>query len=168
MKGHTGSFIGKISKFSIIVLIFSLSCGKQEAKQEVQEGEPVEWYVKLGYKEVMEQIKDDTQLLTKRLSFDEFEEAEILCVKISNSFGKLNTDSPDIPEDFPEFKQRFEKSMAKLLAVCKNKQSEAVETRLKALKHTCRYCHKVFRKDLDASRYEGDFDVAVDKLYKNK
>jgi len=151
-------------KLMFIGLVFILSYGKGVTEG----GEPDEWYTKLGFKEVCKQMKKDTHLLTSKLSFSEFEEAEMLCNKISSTFGKLNVNGPDVPKEFFEFKERFENSTAKLLIVCKDKKDEDVKAKLKAFKHSCRYCHKIFRKELDASGFKKDFNVAVDKLYKDK
>ncbi len=155
-------------KLMLISLVFILSCGKSGTEEgATKKGEPEKWYVKLGFSEVCKQMKDDTQLLTKRLNFSEFEEAEALCNKISSTFAKLDANDPDVPKDFLEFKERFENSLAKVMVVSKEKKSEDVAVKVKALKHSCKYCHKIFRKDMSAAGYEKDFGVAVDKLYKD-
>ncbi len=141
-----------------------MSCGKGE----VQQGEAVEWYTKLGFKEVGKQIRKDTQLLTRKLAEGDWGEAEVLCTRISKSFEKLDLDSPDIPEEFFEFKQRFDKALAKLLLISRDKDSDKVVAQLELFKKSCHYCHVIFRKKLDRMNMETDFDVAVDKLYKDK
>lgn len=156
--------MSKFLKFSLVGIIFFLSCGKVEVQQE----EAVEWYTKLGLKEVGEQMKKDTQLLTRKLSENSWEEAIKLCTTIGKSFEKLDLNKSDIPKEFFELKQGFDKSLEKLVLACRDKDDEKVKIRLEAFKKSCHYCHLLFRKDLDASNKKTDFDVAVDKLYKDK
>ncbi len=164
MEIHSKDFVRKFLKFSLIGLIFFLSCGKGEVQQE----EAVEWYTELGFKEVGKQMKKDTQLLTRKLSENSWEEAIKLCTTIGKSFEKLDLESPLIPKEFSEFKQRFDKSISRLSLACQDKDNEMAKIRLDAFKKSCHYCHLIFRKKLDATNRETDFDVAVDKLYKDK
>lgn len=166
MKNYTNNFTGNILKFSLVIaVVFILSCGKEGTTQQAKSDK---WYVNLGFKDVCVPIKKDTQLLSQRLRFGEFKEAEILCNKILRTFNKFDFKSPDIPEDFFEFKQGFEKRIANLLTLCEEKKREDVEVKLKAFKHSCKYCHRVFRSELAADGFEKDFGVAVDGLYKDK
>ncbi|ODS31186.1 MAG: Cytochrome C' [Candidatus Scalindua rubra] len=164
MKIHSKNFTRKFLKFSLIGIIFFLSCGKGE----VQQGETVEWYTKLGFKEVAKQMKKDTQLLTRKLAEGDWDDAELLCAEIGKSFNKLNLDSPDIPEEFFELKQRFDKALAKLVLICRDKESDKVDAQLEAVKKSCSYCHRVLRKDLDRMNMETDFDVALERVYKDR
>jgi hypothetical protein len=164
MEKHLKNFKKSFLKLSLIGIIFLLSCGKGEVQQE----EAVEWYTKLGLKEVGKQMKKDTQLLTRKLSENSWEEAIKLSTIIGKSFEKLDLNKSDIPKDFFELKQVFDKSIEKLLLACSDKDNEMVKIRLEALKKSCHHCHLLFRKKLDASNKETDFDVAVDKLYKDK
>ncbi len=164
MEIYSKRFAKKVLKYSLVGLIFIFSCGKGEVQQE----EAVEWYTKLGLKEVGKQMKKDTQLLTRKLSENSWEEAIKLGTTIGKSFEKLDLNKSDIPKDFFELKQVFDKSIEKLLLACSDKDNEMVKIRLEALKKSCHHCHVLFRKKLDASNKETDFDVAVDKLYKDK
>ncbi len=164
MEIYSKRFAKKVLKYSLVGLIFIFSCGKGEVQQE----EAVEWYTKLGLKEVGKQMKKDTQLLTRKLSENSWEEAIKLGTTIGKSFEKLDLNKSDIPKDFFELKQVFDKSIEKLLLASSDKDSEMVKIRLEALKKSCHHCHLIFRKKLDASNRETDFDVAVDKLYKDK
>jgi hypothetical protein len=164
MEKHLKNFKKSFLKLSLIGIIFLLSCGKGEVQQE----EAVEWYIKLGLEEMGKQMKKDTQLLTRKVSEDSWDEAIGLCNKIGKSFAKLDLNKSDIPKDFFELKQVFEKSTERLLLACQDKDDEMAKIRLEALKKSCHHCHLIFRKDLDASNKETDFDVAVDKLYKDK
>jgi hypothetical protein len=164
MEKHLKNFKKIFLKLSLIGIIFFLSCGREEAQQ----GDSVKWYTELGYKKVMEQMKKDTQLLTRRLGEREWEEAIGLCNTIGGYFEKLDIDNPIIPKDFAELKQDFDNKLSKLLLVCQDKDGDAVKVRLEVFKKSCHHCHLIFREDLDASNTATDFDVAVDKLYKDK
>lgn len=164
MKKNSKSFIKNFFKLSIICLVFFMSCGKKEAQKE----EPAEWYTKLGLKEVGKQMKKNSQLLTRRLGENSWEEAIKLGTTIGKSFEKLDLSNSVIPEDFYELKQSFDGAVAKLLLACQDKDGETVKIRLEIFKKACHHCHVIFRKKLDASNKETDFDVAVDKLYKDK
>ncbi len=164
MEIYSKRFAKKFLKYSLVGLVFIFSCGKGEVQQE----EAVEWYIELGLEEMGKQMKKDTQLLTRKLSEDSWDEAISLCNKIGKSFAKLDLNKSDIPKDFFELKQEFEKSIEKLLLACQDKDDEMAEIRLEVFKKACHHCHVIFRKDLDASNKETDFDVAVDKLYKDK
>ncbi len=125
-------------------------------------------YIELGLEEMGKQMKKDTQLLTRKLSENSWEEAIKLGTTIGKSFEKLDLESPLIPKEFSEFKQRFDKSISRLSLACQDKDNEMAKIRLDAFKKSCHYCHLIFRKKLDATNRETDFDVAVDKLYKDK
>ncbi len=161
---YSKRFAKKFLKYSLVGLIFTFSCGKGEVQQE----EPVEWYTELGFKEVGKQMKKDTQLLTRRLGENSWEEAIKLCTTIGKSFEKLDLNNSVIPEEFYELKQSFDGAVAKLLLACQDKDGETVKIRLEVFKKSCHHCHVIFRKELNASNKETDFDVAVDKLYKDK
>jgi hypothetical protein len=164
MEIYSKRFAKKFLKYSLVGLIFIFSCGKGEVQQE----EAVEWYIELGLEEMGKQMKKDTQLLTRKVSEDSWDEAVSLCNKIGKSFAKLDLSKSDIPKDFFELKQEFEKSIERLLLACQDKDDETAEIRLVVFKKSCHHCHVIFRKDLDASNRAPDFDVAVDKLYKDK
>ena len=164
MEIYSKRFPKKFLKYSLVGLVFIFSCGKGEVQQE----EAVEWYIELGLEEMGKQMKKDTQLLTRKVSEDSWDEAISLCNKIGKSFAKLDLSKSDIPKDFFELKQEFEKSLERLLLACQDKDDEMAEIRLEVFKKSCHHCHVIFRKDLDASNREPDFDVAVDKLYKDK
>ncbi len=164
MEKHLKNFKKNFLKLSLIGIIFFLSCGKEE----VQQGDSVEWYTVLGYKKVMEQMKKDTQLLTRRLGELDWEEAIELCNTIGGSFEKLDIVNPIIPKDFAELKQDFDNKLSKLLIACKDKDYEVVKVKLEIFKKSCHHCHIIFRDDLDASSTATDFGVALDKLYKDK
>ncbi|MCP4269157.1 MAG: hypothetical protein GY777_26920 [Candidatus Brocadiaceae bacterium] len=157
-----------ILKLSLIGLVFILSCGKVEEPTVVEDGEPVQWYVKLGFKENMKQIKEDTQLLTRRLGEGDWADAEDSLAAIKASFDSLNLDSDEIPEEFFELKQMFFDNMAELGQISKSKDFDKADTQLKVFKHSCSYCHRILRKEFDRMNPATDYDVAVDKLYKHK
>lgn len=167
MEIHTKIFTRNFLKVSLIGLIFILSCGKV-VEVAHEEGESVEWYTKLGFKENMKQMKKDTQLLTRRLGEGDWADAELLGVKIKNSFNTLDIENKEIPEVFFELKQKFDDSLVKLLEVCRDKDHDKVAAQLDLLKKACSYCHRITRKELDRMNLESDYDVAVDKIYKNK
>ncbi len=162
MEIHPKNFMRKLLNLSLIGIIFLLSCGKGEVQQEA-----TEWYTKLGFKEVMKQIKKDTQLLSRKLNGEEWDESKNLCTKIGNSFRKLDLENPDIPDEFSDFTQAFDKSMARLLQICEDKESKMVKIRLEAVKRSCRDCHIRFRKELDIFNEEYDHGVALERLYKD-
>jgi hypothetical protein len=114
MEIYSNRFTRNILKFSIIGLIFILSCGKVEEQVVVDDG-TVQWYTKLGFKENMKQIKSDTTLLTRRMGEGDWADAEESCAKIEKSFEALNLSSNEIPEDFFELKQLFSVQLAKIL-----------------------------------------------------
>jgi hypothetical protein len=164
MDKHLKNFKRNFLKLSLIGIIFFISCGREEAQQD----DSVEWYTKLGFKKVMEEMKNDTQILTRKLGENNLDEAIELCTKIGKSFNKLDLDNPTIPEEFSEFKQSFDVNLSKLLLACQDKESEAIEIRLKAFKKSCHYCHVMFRKELDASDTETDFGVGLERMFKDK
>lgn len=164
MEIYSKRFAKKFLKYSLVGLVFIFSCGKGEVQQE----EAVEWYIELGLEEMGKQMKKDTQLLTRKLSENSWEEAIKLGTTIGKSFEKLDLSNSVIPEDFYELKQSFDEAVAKLLLACQDKDGETVKIRLEVFKKSCHHCHVIFRKKLDASNKETDFDVAVDKLYKDK
>ncbi len=157
-----------ILKLSLIGLIFILSCGKVEEPTVVEEDEAVQWYVKLGFKENMKQIKEDTQLLTRRLGEGDWADAGESLAAIKSSFDSLNLSSDEIPEEFFELKQMFFNSLVKLEEISKGKDFDKADTQLKAFKKSCSYCHRILRKEFDRMNPATDYDVAVDKLYKHK
>ncbi len=162
-------FKKNVLKLSLIGLIFVLSCGKVEEQAAVEvDGEEVQWYVKLGFKKNMEQIKEDTQLLTRRLGEGDWDDAGESLAAIKSSFDSLNLSSDEIPEDFFELKQMFFDNLAKLEQISKDKDFDTADTQLKVFKHSCSYCHRILRKEFDRMNTATDYDVAVDKIYKNK
>ncbi len=166
---YSNRFMINILKFSIIGLIFILSCGKVEEQVTVEDGdETVQWYTKLGFKENMKQIKSDTTLLTRRMGEGDWADAEELCAKIGTSFDALNLTSDEIPEDFFDLQQLFNDSLVKITQTCKNKDFDGSVTRLRALKKACSHCHRVLRKEFDRMNLATDYNVAVDKIYKDK
>jgi len=170
MEIYRNKFTNSVLKFSIIGLIFILSCGKVE-EQVVEDGgddETVQWYTKLGFKEDMKHIKNDTTLLTRRLGEGDWADAEELCATIEKSFGALNLSSDEIPEDFFELKQMFNDNLTKLTQTCREKDFDKADTRLKALKQSCSHCHRVLRKEFDRMNVATDYGVALDKLYKEE
>ncbi len=155
-----------VLKLSLIGLIFILSCGKVEEQAVVDEA--VQWYVKLGFKENMEQIKEDTQLLTRRLGEGDWADAEESLAAIKSSFDSLNLSSDEIPEEFFELKQMFFDSLVKLEQTSKGKDFAKAETQLRAFKNSCSYCHRILRKEFDRMNTATDYDVAVDRIYKDE
>ncbi len=166
MEIYRGRFTRNILKFSIIGLIFILSCGKVE-KQVVEDG-TVQWYTKLGFKENMKKIKSDTTLLTRRMGEGDWADAVELCTDLEKSFAALNLSSDEIPEEYFELQQMFNDSLAKIKQTCLEKNFDTSDDRLRALKQSCSYCHRILRKELDRMNMETDFEVAVDKIYKDK
>ena len=166
MEIHSKRFTRNFLKFSLIGLIFILSCGKAEEQAGMRGDEPVEWYEKLGFSENMKQIKEDTQLMTRRLGEGDWADAEELCVKIEKTFNSLNLASDDIPKEFFELKGRFNDSLVKMLQVCREKDHDKAAAQLDLFKKTCSYCHRLTRKEWDRMDMGTDFDVAMDKYYK--
>jgi hypothetical protein len=161
-------FTRNILTLSLIGLIFIISCGKVEEQVVEGEGEPVQWYVKLGFKENMEQIKEDTQLLTRRLGEGDWADAEGSLVAIKSSFDSLNLSSDEVPEEFFELQQMFFDSMVKLEQICKGKDFQEVEIQLRAFKKSCSYCHRILRKEFDRMNTATDYDVAAERIYKDR
>ncbi len=157
-----------ILMLSLISLVFILSCGKVEEKVVEIEGEAVQWYVKLGFEKNMKQIKEDTQLLTRRLGEGDWDDARESLAAIKSSFDSLNISSDEIPEEFFELKQMFFNSLAKLEEISKSNDFDKADTQLKAFKKSCSYCHRVLRKEFDRMNTATDYDVAVDRIYKDK
>lgn len=155
------SFIRHFFDLSLIGLVFCLSCGREGTQQEGA----VEWYTELGFKKVGEQMKKDTQLLTRKINEGEWNEAIKLCATIGKSFEKLDLNNPVIPKEFSEFKQSFDSSLSKLLLACQDKDSEKVKIRLQVFKKSCHHCHVVFRKEMKRSQKETDYGVALERLY---
>lgn len=166
MELYSNRFTRNILKLSIIGLIFILSCGKVE-EQVVEDG-TVQWYTKLGFKEDMKKIKSDTTLLTRRMGEGDWAEAVELCDALEKSFSALNLSSDEIPEEYFELQQMFNVSLAKIKQTCQAEDFNASDDRLRALKQSCSYCHRILRKELDRMNMESDFEVAVDKIYKGK
>lgn len=164
MDKHLKYFKKNLLQLSLIGIIFFLSCGKEEAHHD----DSAEWYTKLGFKKVMEEMKKDTQLLTRKLRENNLKEAIELCTKIGRSFNKLDLDNPIIPKEFSEFKQSFDVNLSRLLLACQDKEGEAIKIRLETFKKSCHYCHVMFRKELDATDTETDVGVALEKVFKNK
>ena len=159
-------FTRNILKLSIIGLIFILSCGKVE-EQVVEDG-TVQWYTKLGFKENMKKIKSDTTLLTRRMGEGDWADAVELCDSLEKSFAALNLSSDEIPEEYFELQQMFNVSLAKIKQTCQEEDFDTSDDRLRALKQSCSYCHRILRKEFDRMNMETDFEVAVDKIYKDK
>ena len=168
MEIYSNRITRNVLKFSIIGLIFILSCGKVE-EQVVGDGdEAVQWYTKLGFKEDMKKIKGDTTLLTRRMGEGDWADAVELCSDMEKSFAALNLSSDEIPEEYFELQQMFNANLAKIKQTCLEKDFDTADIRLRALKQSCSYCHRILRKELDRMNMESDFDVAVDKIYKEK
>ncbi len=168
MEIYRSRFTRNILKLSIIGLIFILSCGKAEEQVVVNDGdETVQWYTKLGFKENMKQIKSDTTLLTRKMGEGDWDEAVELCASIEKSFNALNLSSDEIPEDFFELQGMFKDQLARITQTCRDKDFDASTTRLRALKQACTHCHRVLRKEYDRMNTATDYDVAVDKIYKD-
>ena len=168
MEIYSKRFTRSLLKFSLIGLIFILSCGKVEEPVGVQGDEPVEWYEKLGFSENMKQMKEDTMLMTRRLGEGDWADAEELCIKIEKTFNALNLAGDDIPKEFFELKGRFNDSLVKMLQVCREKDHDKATDQLDRFKKTCSYCHRLTRKEWDRMNLETDFGVAMDKFYKGK
>ena len=169
MEIYSNRFTRNFLKFSIIGLIFILSCGKVEEQVVVDDGdETVQWYTKLGFSENMKQIKSDTTLLTRKMGEGDWAEAEGLCANIEKSFSTLNLASDEIPEDFFELQGMFKNQLARITKTCQEKDFDESITRLRALKQACTHCHRVLRKEFDRMNTATDYDVAVDKIYKDK
>ncbi len=166
MELYSNRFTRNILKLSIIGLIFILSCGKVE-EQVVEDG-TVQWYTKLGFKENMEKIKSDKTLLTRRMGEGDWDDAVELCDSLEKSFAALNLSSDEIPEEYFELQQMFNDSLAKIKQTCQAEDFNTSDDRLRALKQSCSYCHRILRKELDRMNMETDFEVAVDKIYKDK
>lgn len=168
MEIHSKRFTRSFLKFSLIGLIFILSCGKAEEQIGMDGAESVEWYEKLGFEENMKQMKEDTMLMTRRLGEGDWADAEELCIKIEKTFNALNLASDDIPKEFFEIKGRFNDSLVKMLQVCREKDHDKATDQLDRFKKTCSYCHRLTRKEWDRMNLETDFDVAMDKYYKGR
>ncbi|GAX61023.1 hypothetical protein SCALIN_C17_0056 [Candidatus Scalindua japonica] len=169
MEIHSNKFTRNILKFSIIGLIFVLSCGKVEEQIVGNDSdENAQWYTKLGFKEHMKQIKSDTTLLTRKMGEGDWADAEALCANIEKSFGALDLSSDEIPEDFFELQEMFKDQLARITKTCKEKDFDGTVPRLRALKQSCSHCHRVLRKEFDRMNVATDYDVAVDKIYKDK
>ncbi len=168
MEIYSNRFTRSILKFSVIGLIFILSCGKVE-EQIVGDGDDtVQWYTKLGFKEDMKKIKSDTTLLTRRMGEGDWADAEELCAKLEKSFAALNLSSDEIPEEYFELQQMFNENLVKIAQTCREKNFDAADDRLRALKQSCSYCHRILRKELDRMNMSSDFEVAVDRIYKDR
>ena len=169
METYSNRFTRNILKFSIIGLIFILSCGKVEEQVVGNYGDKtVQWYTKLGFKENMKQIKSDTTLLTRRMGEGDWADAEESCANIEKSFEALNLSSNEIPEDFFELKQLFSDQLARIAQTCREKDFDKADIRLRAFKQSCTHCHRVLRKKFNRMDTATDYDVAVDKIYKDK
>ena len=166
MEIYSNRFTRNILKLSIIGLIFILSCGKVE-EQVVDDG-TVQWFTKLGFKEDMKKIKSETTLLTRRMGEGDWDDAVELCVEMEKSFAALNLSSDEIPEEYFELQQMFNDSLAKITLTCREKNFDEADIRLRALKQSCSYCHRILRKEFDRMNMDRDFEVAVDKIYKDK
>jgi hypothetical protein len=166
MEIYRNRFTGSILKFSLIGLIFILSCGKVE-EPLVDDG-TVQWFTKLGFKEDMKKIKGETTLLTRRMGEGDWDDAVELCVEMEKSFAALNLSSDEIPEEYFELQQMFNDSLAKITQTCREKDFGEADIRLRALKQSCSYCHRILRKEFDRMNMDRDFEVAVDKIYKDK
>ncbi len=116
----------------------------------------------------MEKMKNDTQVLTRKLGEGDWAEAESLCVRINKSFNELNLDSSEIPENFFELRQKFSDSLEKLLQACRDKDGDKIAARLDVFKKSCSYCHRIIRKELDRMNLEFDYDVALEKVYRDR
>ena len=162
---HSGHFLKKFITLSIISIIFLISCNQEKVEQNTDTSE---WYTKLGFKEVMEQMKKDTSLLSRKIMSEEWEESKEVCKKISNSFNTLDLENPEIPEGFSEFKESFNNTIAKLLLVFEDKEVETTKRRLNAVKQSCRSCHIRYRKELDIFNEETEQGVALEKLFKEE
>jgi hypothetical protein len=91
-----------------------------------------------------------------------------LCDSLEKSFAALNLSSDEIPEEYFELQQMFNVSLAKIKQTCQEEDFDTSDDRLRALKQSCSYCHRILRKEFDRMNMETDFEVAVDKLYKDK
>ncbi|HJO55600.1 MAG TPA: hypothetical protein QF423_02920 [Candidatus Scalindua sp.] len=169
MELYSNRFTRNILKLSIIglSLIFIMSCGKVE-EQVSDSDDTVQWYTKLGFKEDMKKIKSDTTLLTRRMGEGDWADAVELCETLEKSFASLNLSSDEIPEEYFELQQMFNDSLTKIKKTCQAEDFDTSDDRLRALKQSCSYCHRILRKELDRMNMETDFEVAVDKIYKGK
>jgi hypothetical protein len=86
---------------------------------------------------------------------------------MEKSFAALNLSSDEIPEEYFELQQMFNDSLAKITQTCREKNFDEADIRLRALKQSCSYCHRILRKEFDRMNMDRDFEVAVDKIYKN-
>ncbi|MCP5007802.1 MAG: hypothetical protein GY941_28280 [Planctomycetes bacterium] len=157
----------KFSQFSLIGIIFLISCNQEKSTQEPG-AEAAEWYVTLGFKEVMEQMKKDTRLLTSKVKWEEWEDAKTVCTKIGSAFNQLDLENSDIPDDFSEFKEEFDNAMSKFLIVCEEKELTKAIAKLDVIKRSCRSCHIAYRKELDVFNKDTDHGVAMERLFKDR
>jgi thiamine-phosphate diphosphorylase len=157
MEIYSNRVTRNILKFSIIGLIFVLSCGKVEEQVFVDGDEAVQWYTKLGFKEDMKKIKSDTTLLTRRMGEGDWADAVELCSDIEKSFAALNLASDEIPEEYFELQQMFNDSLAKITQTCREKNFD--ERRLgRFARQVVEQCRVHGAKVL----MNGDADLAVD------
>ncbi|MDR4503359.1 MAG: cytochrome c [Candidatus Scalindua sp.] len=162
---HYNGFLRKFLRFSFIGIIFLISCSQGKVEQDTDADE---WFVKLGFKEVMEGMRKDTRSLSGKIKREEWEDAKSLCNKISSSFNQLDLGSSEIPEGFSEFKEEFNNAMSKLLLVCGEKELTAARAKLDVVKRSCRSCHLIYRKELDVFNKETDHGVAMERFYKDR
>lgn len=164
MNKYTRNIKKHFLKLSLISLVFLMSSCSEKKIEKGTEKELV-WATELGFKKVMKKLKDNTQLMTRKLGELQWDEAVALCKTIKRDFGSLDLDSPKLPEDFPEFKDDFNKYLEKLLIVCQNKESEEVASKLQFFKKACHYCHLRYRERLSELSKDFDFGVALERVY---
>ncbi len=164
-------FFKKFFQLSFIGIIFLISCNQDKAEYDASapsSADATEWYVKLGFKGVMEQMKKDTRLLSSKIKWEEWEDAKSLCDKIESSFNQLDLESQDIPEGFSEFQEEFNSAMSELLRTCEEKEISTAKVKLDVVKRSCRSCHIRYRKELDIFNEETDHGVALERMFKDR
>lgn len=162
---HYNGFLRKCFQFSFIGIIFLISCNQEKVEQDA---DATQWFVKLGFKDVMEGMRKDTRSLSSKIKWEEWEDAQGLCAQISSSFNQLDLESEEIPEGFSEFKEEFDSAMSKLLLACKEEEIATSLAKLDVVKRSCRSCHLIYRTELDVFSKETDHGVAMERYFKDR
>ncbi|GJQ60304.1 MAG: hypothetical protein SCALA701_31050 [Candidatus Scalindua sp.] len=164
---HYGGFFRKFFQFSFIGIIFLISCNQEKVEQNV-DADATEWFTKLGFIDVMTEMREDTRSLTSKVKWEEWEDAQSIGNKISSSFNQLDLESEEIPDDFSALKEEFDAAMSKVLVACEEKDLTKAMVKLEVMKRSCRSCHLIYRKELDIFNKDFDHGVAMERMFKDR
>ncbi len=122
-----------------------------------------EWCEKIGMRPVMLDMKLQLQLLTSALSYRDWDETDRIAKDIKAMYDGLNLAETEVPEDFWEFNDDFQRYYKRFFDAVEKKDGDDADYQFGRLKTACHHCHiRLVR------RIKPDKDVGLERMYKDQ